>query len=233
MALLIPVNYQCPFTFPPTMNHDPDNAVIAQVKSILRIANDLKEATASHSPCRQTFTTRDSLPVVDSINLPSPRPLLPSLLETGISHEIATAANKIYQQRAEEFKQHIERSVATACLKMAPYPGASVSSPDPLTSKLLSTFTELYIRRLGLWREEIIQRVKQAPKTPTKTAPKNSRSFNHVNKSIILLLLLKVFDRSTSRFWSTSLKKIRFQLTQINYSSLRSRIWNIGKSMYG
>ena len=222
-----------PITYPPsTMDHNSDNAVIAQVQSILRIANDLKEATASYSSCRQTFSVGDSRPVVDSIRLPSPRPLLPSLLEAGVSHEIATTANKIYQQRAEEFKQYIEQTVTTAYFKMAP--GASVSSPDSLTSKLVSTFTEIYLRRLGLWREEILQRVKQAPRTPTRTAPKNSRSFNHVNAPIILLvLLLTIFNRSTSHFWSVSSMKTSFRLTRTKHSSLRSQIWNIGKFMYG
>ena len=190
------------------MDHHMDNIVVAQVQSILRIANDLKEVTASYSSCRQTFATRDTLPVVDSISLPSPRPLLPSLLEAGVSHEIATAANKIYQERAEEFRRYIEQTITTACLKMAPSPGASASSPDSLTSKLVSTFTEIYLRRLGLWREEIVQRVIQAPKTPTKIAPKNPRSFNHVNTLIILLLfLLTIFDRNIFHIWSTSSKK--------------------------
>lgn len=163
---------------PDYMDPNLKDAAIAQVQSILRIANDLKEATASYSSCHQNVTI--PLPTVDSISLPSPPPLLPSLLEAGISHEIATSANSIYQQRAEEFKQHIERTVTATCLKMAPFPGVSVSSPDALMSKVVSTFTEIYLRRLGIWREEIVQRVKQVPKTPTKATSKSSRCFNHV-----------------------------------------------------
>ena len=216
------------------MDHNSNNVAVAHVQSILRIANQLKEATASFSSSHQTINSSNSLTIADSISLPSPHPLLPPLLEAGVDHEIATAADKIYQRHAEEFKQHIEQTITTACLTMAPSAGASVSSPDPLVNKVVSTFTEIYLRRLALWREEVIQRVKQAPKTPTKTAPKSSRSFNQVNAPIILFLHFPtIFDRSMFHFWSTSLKKTRFRLTQTKCSSLRSRIWNIGKFMYG
>lgn len=212
------------------MDHDSTKATVAQVQSILRIANNLKEATASYSSRHQTLAAKNILPIADSFTLPSPRSLLPSLLDAGISHEIATAANRIYQQRTEEFKQHIEQTVTAACLGMPP----SGSSPDLLMSKVFATFTEIYLRRLAMWREEIVQRVKQAPKVATKVASKNSRSFNHVNPVIILLRpILTTFYRNMSHFWNISFKKTRFRPTQTKYSLLINRIWNIGKFMYG
>ncbi|KAF8560024.1 hypothetical protein OG21DRAFT_1492442 [Imleria badia] len=118
--------------------------------------------------------------MIDLLKLPSPRPLLPSLLEAGFSHEIASAASKLYQQRAEQFKRRTEAMLIAAWQKIATLPGASTSSLDPLTGKDLSTFTEVYLRCLEEWKEEMVQLLRQASKVPSKAAPpKNSHSFNH------------------------------------------------------
>ena len=124
--------------------------------------------------------------MIDPIDLPSPQPLLPSLLKAGFSHEIASTASQLYQQRAEEFKRRTETTLIGAWHKMATLPGASVSLLDPLTRKDVSNFTQVYLRCLDEWREEMVQLLKQASlNAPSKAGPpRNSRSFNHVGTLI-------------------------------------------------
>lgn len=69
------------------MGHESD-ACTARLRGILRIAQDLKEATASDLRSQSSTRTSNSPVVNDSINLPIPRPLLPSLLAAGIGPEV-------------------------------------------------------------------------------------------------------------------------------------------------
>ena len=128
-------------------------------------------------------------------NLPSPQPLLPSLLEAGVTSEIASAASQIYQRRIEALKQHIQESIATTCCEAAESPVLRhVSPPDLLTMKVMSIFTNIYFRRLEEWKEEIVQRVMQASKLPTSTAaPRNGRTFNHVGTPTTQMRLLLIY----------------------------------------
>jgi hypothetical protein len=161
------------------MGHDLQECT-ARVQNILHIAHGLREATAaSNSPGQSSFRTSDSLVLIDSINLPSPCPLLPSLLEAGASSEVASAVSQIYQRRAKQLKQGIQESITTACHKAAEFPTSL--PPDLLVKKLSSIFTEVYIQRLEEWKEQTIQRIKQASMTPVNVAPRNTRTFNHVS----------------------------------------------------
>lgn len=166
------------------MGHDLQDAFTARTQNILRIAHGLREATATSNP--PTFRTSHSGVVIDSINLPSPHPLLPSLLEAGAGHETAAAMSKIYQLRAEELRQCIQESITIACHKAAEFPAfTSALPPDLFTKKMTSIFMEVYAQRLEEWKEEFIQRIKQASKTAVKAPPRNSRTFNHVSAPTI------------------------------------------------
>ncbi|KAI9570247.1 hypothetical protein HD554DRAFT_2170419 [Boletus coccyginus] len=117
--------------------------------------------------------------VTDSIDLPSPHPLLPSLLDAGFNHEIAASVSEVYQLRAEELKRRMQKSIITACREITGLPVAALAlSPDDFMRRLVSISTERYLRRLEQWKEQIIQRVNQVPRTPTKAASRNSRTFN-------------------------------------------------------
>ncbi|KAF8560027.1 hypothetical protein OG21DRAFT_1492445 [Imleria badia] len=164
------------------MGHRSEDKITAPVQDILRIVHELKEATAvSHSlGSGHSLITTNSPIMIDSINLPSPRPLSPSLLEAGVSHEISAAISKIYQLRAEELRRRIQESVVTTCRGLAELPVVALaSSSDLLIRKVVFNFTEFYLRRLEQWKEEIIQDIKHAPETPTKAATSISPSFNH------------------------------------------------------
>ncbi|KIJ08121.1 hypothetical protein PAXINDRAFT_18716 [Paxillus involutus ATCC 200175] len=159
------------------MGLNSDEKSITQIQAILRIAHGLREASAGLS--KPHDSTSISSPAIIDINLPKPWPLLSSLLDTGVSHELASAANNVYQSRAEELRQHTHKSIAAACHKIAQVPHASASPPEVLASKVVSTFTRAYVRRLEHWREEIALFVNQASKPPVKTTSKNSRAFHH------------------------------------------------------
>ena len=172
--------------------------------------------------------------MVDLINLPSPRPLLPSLLEAGFAHEIAIAASKLYQQRAEEFKRRTEMTFIAAWQKIAALSGVSTSSLDPLTRKDLSAFTEVYHRYLEEWKDEMVQLLRQASKIPSKAAPpRNSHSFNHVCIPFYSPTSSGIYSRNICRYWSTFSKRTHFQHVQTKSFSPRSRICSTGKFMYG
>ena len=160
-----------------------------ELQTVLRIAHALRETTAiSCPPGHSSFIAGNSTAVIDSIHLPSPQPILPSLLGSGIASEVASTASQIYQRRAEELKQHIQESITATCRKAIESPAlAHVSPPDLLMKKVMSILTDVYFRRLEEWKEEIIQRIKQASELPPKAAPRNSRTFNQVSVPIIQL----------------------------------------------
>ena len=169
------------------MNLKSEDAYTTQLQAILRIAQGLREVAApalppSHSPAIPSHSPI----IIDSITLPSPCPLLPTLLEAGVGHEIASAASRIYLQRAEELRHHIQESILATWHKIAELPViVPALSPDLLIRKVVSTSTDVYLRRLAQWKEEIARRVEQASNTPPKAAQKNA--FNHVSESIVQL----------------------------------------------
>lgn len=184
----------------------------------------------------QVFPTHPIHPsaMIDLIDLPSPRPLLPSLLEAGFSHEIATTASKLYQQRAEELKRRTETMLIAAWQRIASLPGTSASPLNPLTRKEVSTFTEVYLRCLEEWKEEMVQLLRQVPEAPSKAAPTRTfRSFNYVSTSICSCASSELSDRNTCHCWSTFSKRTHFPHTQIKSFLPRSRICSTGKFMYG
>lgn len=161
-----------------------DRFITSSVQDILRIAHKMKEVTAlSYSFSHSLIAPSDLTIEVDLVNLPSPRPLLPSLLEAGFGREIATEMSKTYQRRAEELRGRIQESVIATCRRIAGLPVVTLgTSPDLLVRKVVSTFTELYLRRLEQWKEEIVQRTRQASKSSAgMVAPRNARTFNYVS----------------------------------------------------
>ena len=163
------------------MGLESDDAYAAQLQAILHIAHGLRDVAAvplqppSHSPA-----------VIDSIRLPTPSPLLSSLLEAGVGHEIASTASRIYLLRAEELRQHIQESIFATWNNIAELPDiAPALSLDLFIRKVVSASTELYIRRLEQWKKEIALHVEQTSNVPPKATPKNP--FNHVSKSIVQL----------------------------------------------
>ena len=162
-----------------------EDSTTAQLQTILHFAHALRDAAGVSPQSTHSPITSDRA-VIDSISMPNPPSLFPFLLEEGLSHEISIEASKVYKLRSEEFRLHVQESIITACQKIAELPAVALaSSPDSLIRKVVAMFTEFYLRRLEQWKEEVIRRIKQAPKTPSKAVPRNSRTFNHVSVSIM------------------------------------------------
>ena len=219
------------------MGFRPDDTYTAELQTVLRTAHALKDtAGASHSLSlsRLSPTAASLHAIIDSITLPSPCPLLPALLKAGFCHENATEINQTYRLRAEELRQRIQETLITTCRGIAELPVVALGpSPDLLIRKVVFTLTELYLHRIEQWKEEIIQRIKQAPKTPTKVNSRNSRAFNQVSGRSVCNTYSHLLCSDAFHFWSTFSNKIRFRRKQIRYSSPRNQIWNTGKFMYG
>lgn len=159
----------------------------AQLQAILRIAHGIREVAAVSLPPNYSPSVPSHEPaVIDSIRLPSPRPLLPSLLEAGISSEVASAACQIYQRRSEQLKQRIQESIATACRTVAEFPAHTSLPPDLFMKRVTSIFADVYFSRLREWKEEIIQRIKHASEIPAKEVLRDSRTFNQVSVHCII-----------------------------------------------
>lgn len=169
------------------MGHALEDTIISRMQNILRVANRLKEVTAvSNSPTYSPLRTSRPPVTIDLINLPSPPPLLASLLEAGLTHEIAGAASEVYQLRSDELRRHVQESIMTACHKIAELPTVALaSSADSCIRSVVSSFTQVYLHRLEQWKEEVIRRIKQAPKPLSNAVPRESRTFNHVSTSIV------------------------------------------------
>ena len=218
------------------MSFKSEDAYTTELQTVLRIAHALRDATGVSHLNQQYLSPVAHCPhaLIDSINLPSPHPLLPSLLEAGFNHEIAVSISKAYQLRAKEFKRRIQESSATACREIAELPVVALaSSPDALMRKFVFTFTELYTRRLKQWKEEIFQRIKRAPQTLTKAASKNSRTFNQVSIPTNGHTPSHTRCRNTFHYWSIFLKKTHSRRMRTRCSLPRSQIWSTGRSMYG
>lgn len=158
------------------------DAFSTRVQGILHIARGLKEVTAILGG--EFATNNNSLSVIDSINLPSPPPLLPSLLEAGINSNSASAISQAYQQRAEQFKQRIQQSIDAACRTAAEFPARpSALAHDLFMKRATSFFADVYLSRLKESREQIIQRAKQVSETTIRATSSNSRTFNQVSAS--------------------------------------------------
>lgn len=163
-----------------------DGFITSSVQDILRIVHEMKEATTlSRSSSHSLIAPSDLSIEIDLINLPSPCPLLPSLLEAGFGRGIAAEISKTYQRCAEELRGRIQESVIATCRGIAGLPVVTLgSSPDLLVRKVVSTFTELYLRRLEQWKGEIVRRNMQASRSSTgMVAPRNARTFNYVSLS--------------------------------------------------
>ena len=169
-----------------SMGLQPEDPYTAELRTVLRTARALRDAAEGFHPPGHSPITSNPHSMISSINLPCPHPLLPSLLEAGFSRQIAASVSEAYQLRAEELRRRIQESIATTCREIAELPVVPLaSSSDVLVTKLVATFTELYLRRLEQWKEDIIQRIKQTPKMPTKAASRNFRTFNQVSVPVI------------------------------------------------
>ncbi|KAG2118042.1 homeodomain protein 2 [Suillus discolor] len=109
-----------------------------------------------------------------SMSLPDPPSIKPALIAAGACPEIAQAIDQAYQKRATDLRNVCHSAVTL--IYSTKYPSNVRHSPN---QKVLSVFTELYLRQLVTWREEgVASYLKHSP-TGDKTQTSSSAKFNH------------------------------------------------------
>ncbi|KAJ8597622.1 homeodomain protein 2 [Rhizopogon salebrosus TDB-379] len=103
-------------------------------------------STSSRSLASQSPSPRHAI-----IALPDPPPMQPALITAGAHPEISLEMEKTYQKRAADLRAHYQSAVTVICSNQAQYPSKYRYAPE---QKVLSVFTELYLRQLASWREE-------------------------------------------------------------------------------
>ncbi|OJA19545.1 mating-type homeodomain transcription factor A2 [Rhizopogon vesiculosus] len=120
----------------------------------------------SQSPSRQT---------VINISLPDAPSLQPALMAVGAHPETSLAMDEVYQKRATELRAVCRRTITNVCSTQ--YPSEFRLVPD---NKVLSVFTELYLRQLADWRESVVSSyLKHSSATDKAQTSSCTPKFNH------------------------------------------------------
>jgi len=138
-----------------------------------------------------------SQPIAD-IALPDAPSLQPALMAAGAPPEISLAIDQVYQKRAADLRVLCHRTIASLC--------SNQYSSQQKTESLLS---ELYLRELVTWREEVVALYLKHPAVGNKAQLSTSApKFNHV--------------RPTSKFHSPSLTCLLPDLVLIPCTGIRT-----------
>ncbi|KAG1885469.1 homeodomain protein 2 [Suillus subluteus] len=86
-----------------------------------------------------------------NISLPDPPPIQPALMAAGACPEISLAMDQAYQKRAVDLQALCRSAVSLVCSNQAQYPSKFRYVSE---QKVISVFTELYLKQLVTWREE-------------------------------------------------------------------------------
>ncbi|KAG1757151.1 homeodomain protein 2 [Suillus lakei] len=88
---------------------------------------------------------------IANISLPDPPSIQPALITAGAHLELSLAIDQAYQKRAADLRAVYHSAVILVCSNQAQYPSQFRYVSQ---QKILSIFTELYVRQLMTWREE-------------------------------------------------------------------------------
>jgi len=105
-------------------------------------------STSSSSPACQSLPPQ---PFIANFSLPDPPPIQPALIAAGACSEIALAMDHAYQKRAADLQALCRSAVTQVCSNQAQYPSKFRYVSE---QKVLSVFTELYLKQLVAWREQ-------------------------------------------------------------------------------
>ena len=171
----IPVNTLC-------------HSSIQVLKHIIRTSNELR--TYSRSSESSQSSTPSAFPSI-SLSLPTPIPITPRLLQTGLDHHTAEQISSLFMRKAEELSKVVESSVRKACGKLVPHISHS-QDVNNLKNRLCKAYTEIYVRSLDEWTEEAVLSAENAVREQqsTKSCSKQAKSqFNHVNLFFVFGIL--------------------------------------------
>nr|WDY60851.1 HD MAT HD2 protein [Suillus brevipes] len=113
----------------------------------------LAHPSASTSSC--LFTPRSCSPrhPIAEISLPDPPSIQPGLMAAGARPEISLAIEQVYQKRAADLRAVYHSAVTLVCSNQAQHPSKFRYVTE---QKVLTSFSELYLKELMAWREQAI-----------------------------------------------------------------------------
>nr|WDY60859.1 HD MAT HD2 protein [Rhizopogon vinicolor] len=150
------------------------DSVLKQIMQ--RVQECLAHPAISTSSLSLTYQSPPPQPIV-GIALPDPPPIQPALIAVGAHPEISLAMEQSYQKRAAELRALYHSTATLLCSNQAQYPSKFRYVSD---QKILSVFTELYLKQLVSWREENVALYLKHTSTADKTqASSGAPKFNH------------------------------------------------------
>jgi hypothetical protein len=152
------------------------------MESILKLAQEIQSlARPSVSPSSFSLASQSpSLRHNTVIALPDPLPIQPALITAGAHPEISLEMERAYQKRAADLRTHYQSTVTVICSNQAQYPSKYRYTSE---QKILSVFTELYLRQLASWREEGVALYLQHASAGSRARTSScTPKFNHVSR---------------------------------------------------
>ncbi|KAG2062303.1 homeodomain protein 2 [Suillus hirtellus] len=148
--------------------------IVQRVQQIQSLSQPyLSSSTSSSLACQSP----PPQPLIANISLPDPPPIQPALIAAGARPEISLAIDQAYQKRATELRSFCHSTVARVYSNQAQYPSKFRYVTE---QKVLSLFTELYIRELLSWKEQAVVSYLKHSSTNDKTQISSSTAkFNH------------------------------------------------------
>ncbi|KAG1841722.1 homeodomain protein 2 [Suillus tomentosus] len=150
------------------------------VRQILHGVQQIQCLTQPFVSTSSTLLASQSLPPqlpIHNITLPDPPPIQPALIAAGAHPEISLAMDQEYQKRAAELRAFCRSATAHVCSNQAQYPSKFRYVSE---QKILSVFTELYLKQLATWREDCVILYLKHSSTGDKSQPSSGTpKFNH------------------------------------------------------
>ncbi|KAG1813290.1 homeodomain protein 2 [Suillus subaureus] len=131
-------------------------SVDSALKQIIQRVKDIQCLTqpfASTSSCSFAPQACSLRQPIAKISLPDPPSMQSTLLAAGARPDISVAMDQAYQKRALDLRAFYHSALALMCSNQAQYPSKFRYVPE---QKILSTFTELYLRQLMAWRQDCV-----------------------------------------------------------------------------
>ncbi|KAG2350813.1 homeodomain protein 2 [Suillus weaverae] len=148
--------------------------IIQRVKDIQCLTQPFV-LTSSRSFTPQSCSPRQPIPA--KISLPDPPSIQPALMAAGAPPEISLAIDQAYQKQAAELRALCHSTVTRVYSDQTQYPSKFRFVTE---QKVLSSFTELYLRELVAWREQAVASYLKHASTSDKTRTSSSTAkFNH------------------------------------------------------
>ncbi|KAG1762939.1 homeodomain protein 2 [Suillus occidentalis] len=123
------------------------------LKQILHRVQETQRLCLAHPSVSTSSLTSHTLPqpLPSNISLPDPPPIRPALMASGARPDVLLAMDHTYQKRAADLRALYHSAVTFICSNQAQYPSKLRCVSE---QKIISVFTELYLKQLLAWREE-------------------------------------------------------------------------------